>query len=176
MIINNSLAWVYSARFFISSIKEAAMFKRLSIAALALCSWAFSGVAAANECELTIKANDMMQFDTKVLEVSASCEKVKLNLIHDGTLPKTTMGHNWVLTKAADMQAVATEGMSAGPDKDYVNRDNPAVIAASEVIGGGASTTLEFSIAGLNAGDSFKYFCSFPGHWAIMQGDFIIKA
>jgi azurin len=36
-----------------------------------------------------------------------------LTLKHSGKLAAATMGHNWVLTKTADMQAVSTAGMAA---------------------------------------------------------------
>ncbi|WP_394202945.1 azurin [Shewanella waksmanii] len=134
-----------------------------------------SGHAYANECNISLTANDAMQFSEKTLTVPASCEQVTLALTHDGTLPKTAMGHNWVLTQAADMQAVANDGMAAGASNHYVKPDDKRVIAHTEVIGGGESTSISFSTEGLTAGNSYKFFCSFPGHWAIMQGDFSIQ-
>ena len=134
----------------------------------------FASQASANECELQITANDAMQFDTKALSVPASCKEVTLTLTHSGTLPKTAMGHNWVLTKAADMSAVANEGMSAGADAAYVKADDTRVIAHTSLVGGGESTSVTFSTAGMSASEAYQFFCSFPGHWAIMQGSFTL--
>lgn len=136
----------------------------------------FASQASANDCELTISANDAMQFDTKELSVPASCKEVTLTLTHAGALPKAAMGHNWVLTKAADMSAVANEGMAAGAEAAYVKADDTRVIAHTGLVGGGESTSVTFSTAGMSATEAYQFFCSFPGHWAIMQGSFKLKA
>ena len=86
------------------------------------------------------------------------------------------MGHNWVLSKNADVQALATDGMSAGLAADYVPPGDARVVAFSSVIGGGESTSLTFSTAGLNAGEGYTFFCSFPGHSYSMRGAFNVNA
>ena len=134
-----------------------------------------SPAVLAGECDLTISANDAMQFSAQELSVSASCKEVTLTLTHSGSLPKTAMGHNWVLAKAADMQAVATDGMAAGADAAFVKAGDTRVIAHTGVIGGGESTKITFSLEGLSAAEAYRFFCTFPGHWAIMQGSFVIK-
>ena len=142
----------------------------------ALSSLSFSAMAHANDCELSISANDAMQFDTKKLSVPASCKEVTLTLTHAGQLPKAAMGHNWVLTKAADMSAVANEGMGAGAAQSYVKEGDARAIAHTDIVGGGGSTSITFSTEGMSPSEAYKFFCSFPGHWAIMQGDFTISA
>lgn len=132
--------------------------------------WAFPTLAS--DCDITISANDAMQFDTRELSVPASCKQVTLTLKHTGQLPAGVMGHNWVLTKTADMSAVATDGMSAGAGNAFVKPDDARVIAATDVIGGGASTSITFDTSALEQGQDYSFFCSFPGHWAIMQGKF----
>ena len=135
---------------------------------------AFSAQASAS-CEVTIEANDMMKFSTDVISVPATCEEVSITLKHTGSLPATSMGHNIVITDTANVQAVGTEGMSAGIDNSYVKPGDERVYAFSEVIGGGDSTTLTFDTAKLKAGGDYTFFCSFPGHWAIMKGKFEFK-
>lgn len=130
-----------------------------------------SFIANAN-CELSISANDAMQFSSKSLEVDKSCKNVKLTLTHTGKLPVNVMGHNWVLSTADNLKGVATAGMQAGIDNRYVPPNDERVLAATKVIGGGESTTIEFSIEQLSVDQSYKFFCSFPGHFAVMQGDF----
>ncbi|MGY8872860.1 MAG: azurin [Pseudomonadales bacterium] len=149
--------------------------KKLRQIALIGLSLLFTGQVYANECTLNISANDAMQFDTKELSVPSSCKEITLTLTHAGQLPITAMGHNWVLTKASNMQAVANEGMGAGAELSYVKEGDKRVIAHTEVIGGGSSTSITFSTEGMSPSDAYKFFCSFPGHWVIMQGDFIIK-
>jgi azurin len=46
------------------------------------------------------------------------------------------------------------------------------VIANTKVIGGGQTTSVKFATSALKAGESYTFFCSFPGHSAIMKGAF----
>ncbi len=124
----------------------------------------------AAQCDITVDSNDAMQFDTKEIVVDKTCTEFTVNLKHSGQLPKAAMGHNWVLTKEADKQGVATDGMTAGPDNDYVKTDDERVIAHTPVIGGGESTSVKVDVSKLAAGENYTFFCSFPGHWAIMTG------
>lgn len=126
--------------------------------------------AQADECSFTLNSTDAMQFDQKSITVNKTCKEFTLNLVHTGKLPKTVMGHNWVLTKTEDSKAVASEGMAAGADKDYVKVDDTRVIAHTKLIGGGESTSVTFPVSKLTAGGAYTYFCSFPGHIALMQG------
>jgi azurin len=43
------------------------------------------------------------------------------------------------------------------------------------VIGGGEETTITIDISGLEAGGDYTYFCSFPGHFVLMNGKFIVE-
>lgn len=133
-----------------------------------------ANAAQANECKLTIDSTDNMRFDKKELSVPASCSEVTLTLTHSGKLDKKVMGHNWVLSEAGDMQSVVQQGMSAGLESNYVP-ESDAVIAATDVIGGGEETSVTFSTEGMSADGEYKFFCTFPGHSAIMQGTFSIK-
>lgn len=143
------------------------------LAGLVLMSAALPALAA-DDCTLTIEGNDAMQFDQKELTVPASCEEVTLTLEHTGKLPVNTMGHNWVLSETDDMQGVASDGVSAGADHDYLKADDERVIAHTDLIGGGESTSVTFSTEGMEAGGDYSYFCSFPGHVGIMNGKFVI--
>lgn len=128
----------------------------------------------AKTCELTIDSTDQMSFSAKELKVGTDCTEVKLTLTHSGKMAKNVMGHNWVLTKTADYQPVAQDGMKAGLDNDYVQADDARVITHTKVIGAGETDSVTFSLEGLEAGGDYTFFCSFPGHWAVMHGKFII--
>jgi azurin len=134
-----------------------------------------SGSLFAQDCELTIDSNDQMRFDKDELTVSSECSEVTLTLTHSGSMSVQQMGHNWVLAKESDVQAIAQDGIAAGLDNEYLKPGDERVIAATEQIGGGESTSITFSIEGLDAGQSYDFFCSFPGHVALMRGDFIIE-
>ncbi|MGV2904933.1 azurin, partial [Achromobacter sp. AGC25] len=79
-------------------------------------------------------------------------------------------GHNWVLTTTADMQGAVNDGMAAGLDNDYVKKGDARVLAHTKVIGGGQTDSVTFDVSKLAAGTDYTYFCSFPGHFALMKG------
>lgn len=135
----------------------------------------FSSTVFAKTCDIEINSTDMMSFDKKEMTISADCTEVNLTLNHVGKLAKNIMGHNWVLTKTADLQSVANAGGAAGLENEYLPTDRAKVIAATKIIGGGESTTVSFSANGLQKGGDYTFFCSFPGHWAIMQGKFVVS-
>ena len=126
------------------------------------------------DCALTVEGNDQIQYVQKELRVSSSCSEVTVTLKHIGMLAANIMGHNWVLTSTADWQAVAQAGQAAGPP-NFVPADDARIIAATDVIGGGEETTITVDISGLEAGGDYTYFCSFPGHFVLMNGKFIIE-
>ncbi len=130
--------------------------------------------ANANECELTIESNDMMQFSTKSLTAPKSCQEVTVILKHTGKLPKNAMGHNWVLSKQADIPDIASDAMGAGLDKNYLKEGDTRVLAATKIIGGGEQTSVTFASNLLKEGENYAFFCSYPGHYAIMQGTFTL--
>lgn len=126
--------------------------------------------AAAAACATTVQANDAMQFNTKAIAIPASCKQFAVTLKHTGQLPVTVMGHNLVVSKTADMAAVGTDGMKAGAAANYVKAGDARVVAASKLVGGGQSTVVNIPVAKLKAGESYTFFCSFPGHSSMMRG------
>ena len=140
-----------------------------SLFAIALLGLAATPALAA-ECKATVESTDAMQFTTKALTVPASCKQFTITLKHTGKLPRNVMGHNLVLGKTADVSGINGDGMKAGIASQYVKPGDPRVIAASKVIGGGETTTVNIPVGKLKAGESYTYFCSFPGHFAIMKG------
>lgn len=139
-------------------------------ALLALCFFLFAPAAWARTCAVTIVGNDQMKFDQGTIRLAPDCTEVSLTLRHSGKLAATVMGHNWVLTRTADFQAVANAGLRAKIEDSYLPKDDPRVIAHTQVIGGGQSTTIRFPTGKLDKGGAYTFFCSFPGHWAMMKG------
>lgn len=146
---------------------------RLSLAFLALL--AAGAVHAQDNCTIALTGNDAMQFDKQSVTVSSSCETITIKLEHVGKLPEQSMGHNVVISPTAVYQAAAQDGMKAGPDNAYVKPDDERVIAHTEVIGGGESTSATFPGSKLKAGEAYTFYCSFPGHWAIMKGELVVQ-
>jgi len=114
-----------------------------------------------NTVELT--ANDQLKYDKIELHVKAN-EKVTLTLKNIGTMPKESMGHNFILLKdGTDLAAFAAEAVSA---PDHIPANDPAIITHTKLLGPGESDTIEFTVP---AGQ-YTYICSFPGHYMTMTG------
>ena len=141
------------------------------LATVSLLALGLPGVAQAQgQCAAEISGNDAMKFDKATMSIPASCKTFTVTLKHTGKLPKAAMGHNWVLTKAADQQPVVTEAIAAGAANDYLKPGDARVLAHTKLIGGGESASVEVDVSKLKAGEAYAYFCSFPGHAALMKG------
>lgn len=134
-----------------------------------------SGHLLAAECSVTVDSTDQMSFSTKAIEIDKSCKTFTVNLTHSGSLPKNVMGHNWVLSKEADAPAIASEGMAAGADKDYLKTDDARIIAHTKLIGAGEKDSVTFDVSKLDPAEKYQFFCSFPGHISIMKGAVTLK-
>ena len=134
-----------------------------------------SGQLLAAECKVTVDSTDQMSFDTKAIEIDKSCKQFTVELTHSGNLPKNVMGHNWVLTTEANMQPVATDGMAAGIDKDYLKAGDERIIAHTKIIGAGEKDSVTFDVSKLKADEKYSFFCSFPGHISMMKGAVVLK-
>ena len=147
---------------------------RRSFYAVALAASLLAGQAWSQECSLNIEGNDQIQFNKKELKVSKSCKEVSVTLKHAGQLAAAVMGHNWVLAATKDYQALAQAGQGAGPP-NYLPAGDARILASTAVIGGGQEVTVKFDISKLMPGGDYTYFCSFPGHFVLMNGKFIIE-
>ena len=141
-----------------------------SLAVISLLAMAGNAFAADKVCKLEITGTDAMQFDKKELSVAGDCTQVEVTLHHSGKLPAQAMGHNWVLAKTADVAGVSSDGIAAGFANDHIKKDDARVIAHTKIVGGGQSTSVTFPMSKLKAGESYTYFCSFPGHSSLMKG------
>ena len=139
------------------------------LASFILASSLFAGVSFAKTCDVNIDANDAMKYSSKSIN-AAGCSEVKLTLKHTGKLPKAAMGHNIVIAAESSVKDVLASSMKSGPAKDYAP-DAKDVIAGTKLLGGGESDTITFATSKFKKGTKYKFFCTFPGHSAIMAGD-----
>lgn len=137
---------------------------------LALLAMLLSTPLLAAECATTVEANDAMQFSTKTITVPKTCKSFKVTLKHTGKLPVTVMGHNWVLSHSSDEAGVIADGMKAGAANSYEKPGDPRIIAHTKLIGGGESDTTTINVTKLKTGEKYAFFCTFPGHAALMKG------
>lgn len=121
---------------------------------------------------VTIEGNDQMKFNKNEIRVKAG-QKVKLTLKHVGKMEKIVMGHNWaLLTQDADMAAVG-QAAATSAETDYIPTSlKDKIIIHTKMLGGGESDTIEFDAP---APGTYTFMCTFPGHYALMQGKFIVE-
>jgi azurin len=135
---------------------------------------ALAAPLASAEQKVELTGNDQMQFNTKSFEVKSG-EKVTLVFKHIGQLPAVAMGHNVVILKpGTELPAFAMKSATA-KDTQYIPQDAESkalIVAHTKMLGGGESDTITFTAP--EAGE-YPYICTFPGHFAIMQGVMTVK-
>ena len=129
-----------------------------------------SNARAAAACVLNVEVNEQMAYSVKSIDVPKTCKSFAINLNVKGTMARSVMGHNIVISKEADKDAVVADGSKAGLTSNYLKAKDSRVIAGSTVIGGGEKTTVNFNVKKLSSKEKYVFFCSFPGHSAIMKG------
>lgn len=131
--------------------------------------------AVVADCATTIDSTDAMQYDADSIAVPASCSEFTIHLTHSGQMPVAAMGHNVVISSQADMAGVIADGMGAGVDGDYVKAGDARVVAHTGLIGAGEQTSVTFDVSKLQSGGPYVFFCSFPGHAALMKGSIAVQ-
>lgn len=139
---------------------------------LGIASSLVANAAFAGACDVNVEATAAMAFSVKEIAVPKTCKEITLNLKNTGSMAKAVMGHNLVISKTADMQAVVADGMAAGLDNNYVKPKDARVLGHTVVIGGGESTSVKIKLASVKAKEAYSFFCSFPGHSGVMKGVF----
>ena len=169
-------AWTHS-RFWFVRLKSTASKK--SILGIFFSWWivfSVKGFTAVIEpdCSVEISAGDAMQFSSTEIVATQSCAVITVTLMHTGKLPASGMGHNWVLTREADFRGVVSDGVDAGASNNFILEGDSRVLAFTRMIGGGESTAVSFSTENMKTSEKYIFFCSYPGHWGIMKGTFLL--
>ena len=118
---------------------------------------------------VTLNSNDQMKFDKKIIKVNSN-QKVTLTLNHTGRFPAASMGHNFVLVKNdVDINEYALRAAGARNSEYIPEGENE--IAYTKMLGGGESDTITFDAP---EPGTYTFICSFPGHYQLMMGEFIV--
>lgn len=142
-----------------------------------------AGTTFAAACSADVVGKDLMNgyyspadHNKKVAEivVPASCKDFTINLKHVGKAPKAAMGHNVVIAKDKDVNAVGGASAKAGLAKDFIDAKDKRIVAHSKLVGPNETTSVTFPVAKIKDG-KYAYFCSFPGHFAQMRGILVVK-
>ncbi len=141
------------------------------------CLLLFSSLAiSAEEGEVKtveISADDTMRYDPAGFEVKAG-QRVRIVLKNVGKLPKIAMGHNLIVLKEGAKMAEFAQAALTAKDSGYIPESKRGeTIAYTKLLGPGESDSIEFSAP--EKPGKYEYFCSFPGHWALMKGVITVK-
>ncbi len=121
--------------------------------------------------KVVLTADDQMKFDQTTIEVPAGAQ-VSLTLKHVGKMSAKQMGHNFVLLdEGTDLNVFALAAASAIQTEYIPANQKKKVIAHTRMLGGGESDTVVFTAP---APGTYKFICSFPGHYTTMRGDFVV--
>ncbi len=123
---------------------------------------------------IAITANDTMKFNITEIHAKPG-EALAVTLTNEGTVPKFSMGHNWVLLAAGtDLNAFAGEAATAAATEYVPASFKDHVLAATKLLGPKESSTALF-YAPTKPG-RYPFLCAFPGHMQVgMKGELIVE-
>jgi len=128
-------------------------------------------VVESNVAEIVISGDDLMKFDLSEIKVKAG-HKIKVTLRHKGKLDINVMGHNFVILKQGVNPVEFATKAGVARENQYIPRGTEDVLVHTKLIGGGQTTSIEFDAP---AAGVYDFLCSFPGHYAMMKGKFIVE-
>ncbi len=122
------------------------------------------------EIKLIAKGENMaeMAFEPKSLTVEAG-QEVTLHFTNNSSDP--AMLHNFVLIPEGIGEEVATEGIKAGADNDYIP-DDKRIIAHTKIATNGEEIVITFTAP---AAGNYHYICTYPGHYPAMVGRMVVN-
>lgn len=121
-----------------------------------------------------ITANDTMKFNVTELHAKPG-EALAVTLTNQGTVPKFSMGHNWVLlAEGTDLNAFAADAATAATTEYIPASFKDRVLASTKLLGPKESDTARF-YAPKKPG-RYPFLCAFPGHMQVgMKGELIVE-
>jgi azurin len=110
---------------------------------------------------------DDLQFNRDSMSAPAGAEVV-VNFNNSSSV----WTHNWTMVEAGTKDAVATDGLAAGQDNNWLPVNDSRIIGSTVLIGPGESTKAIFTAP---AAGTYQFVCTFPGHNSTMFGDFTVN-
>jgi len=111
---------------------------------------------------------NQMKFEETEFTVPAG---EKVTLVFENTASSPSMQHNVVILNESPgqeiYQKIGQAGAKAGASEEYVP-DDPAILAHTPISKPGETVSVSFTTPS-EPGD-YGYVCTYPGHWATMQG------
>jgi azurin len=89
------------------------------------------------------------------------------------TNPDDEVGHNWVLVRPGQEVSVLANAVKAGDDGDWLDTEDPGIIAATKLIEGSETNSVSFPAPEPGA---YTFLCTFPEHYAAgMKGTLTLR-
>lgn len=123
---------------------------------------------------IVVIGNDSMKFDVTRITAKPG-EALAVTLKNQGTMPKFSMGHNWVLIESGvNVNSFASDASTAVKTEYVPASYADRIIAHCKLLGPGESDTVLF-YAPTKPG-RYTYLCTFPGHCQVgMKGELIVE-
>lgn len=129
---------------------------------------------AANGRPVEITGNDTMKFSVTEIRAKAG-ETLTVTLVNVGTMPKFSMGHNWVLLKSPDVAEPFVNDAMQAATTDYIPQARKGdILAHTKLLGPKERDSVTFKAPATPG--KYPFICSFPGHFQVgMRGDLIVE-
>ncbi len=117
--------------------------------------------------EITIQpVGNQMEYEQTEFTIPAGEE---ITLTFENTATSPAMQHNVVILNSNDDTVVDRVGQAsaAAADDGYLPTDE-AILAATDMAEPGETVTVTFTAP--NEPGTYRYICTFPGHYTVMQG------
>jgi azurin len=84
-------------------------------------------------------------------------------VLTNATKLEDEVGHNWVLVSPGQEESVLASATAAGDDHDWLDENDPGIVAFTRLIEGGQRDTVTF---GAPPPGTYTFLCTFPDHYA----------
>lgn len=122
---------------------------------------------------IEITGDDTIKFS--VTEITAAPgERLSVTLVNTGSMPKFSMGHNWLLLALNVEIEKFLVAAAESPTTDYVPASmKDGILASTKLLGPKERDTVTFTAP--TAPGRYEFICSFPGHYQVgMKGVLIV--
>ena len=138
------------------------MTTKLALLTLTLLPLLCLEATAADSVAVTITSYDTMKYSLTKIQAKPG-QTVVVELKNEGSLPKETMGHNWILLKAGSDPLAYSKAAIKARAQDY---QPPSL--ANEVLASirllGPKETGKTSFTAPSVPGNYPFLCSFPAH------------
>jgi len=121
-----------------------------------------------------LTGDDQMQYNINEFRVKAG-QPIRIEFEHVGNLPKQAMGHNVVVLEPGTNHAQFAQKGQKYAQQDYIPQGEQAqakIVAHTEMVGSGGTSSVQFTVKDPG---KHPYVCTFPAHFATMNGTMIVE-